>query len=526
MTKRNLEEDEISEDEVEINNNNNNKSINDKKKKKKVHKKAKTHQPLTKHLPSQHEKQSLPMGGGAKPTNIIPKKKIEIREISVNDIGSNDLSNSDHRVESDGVLQWLLSPIIIEDFYDQYFGLKDLVIKKKLQENPFKNFFSKDSIDKMLKNNHLKFSENIDVTNYVDGQRVTLNPEGRAYPSQVWKHYKEGCSVRLLNPQTFNNNVWKLCSSLQTHFQCGTLANVYLTPIGAQGFAPHFDDVDVFIIQLEGKKEWRLYNPISENQRLPKKSSENFSQDEIGEPYKTVMLEAGDVMYFPRGIIHQAVSPPDTHSLHITISTYQNNTWGDLIGKVLNRALEVAQEECIEFREGLPRDYNKFLGSIHSDKVGDERRMELLEKVNQLWEKLGQYMPVDIGADEMSVKYLQDCLPPVLNQHERKHSIEEESTSFKIQMDTRVRLIRQDSVRLVVEDVAIIFHNMDNTRIYHQTPDPGVIEFTLDCIDALEHIIDSYPSYVYVRDLPVDTDPQKLDIVNALYEKGLLMVDK
>jgi len=32
-----------------------------------------------------------------------------------------------------------------------------------------------------------------------------------------------------------------------------------LTPPGSQGFAPHFDDIEAFVIQLEGKKRWRLY---------------------------------------------------------------------------------------------------------------------------------------------------------------------------------------------------------------------------------------------------------------------------
>ena len=86
----------------------------------------------------------------------------------------------------------------------------------------------------------------------------------------------------------------------------------------------------------------------------------NFSQDEIGEPILDVILEAGDLLYFPRGTIHQvghavwhvnhclfsnsyvgvplfslqASTLPDAHSLHMTVSTCQMNTWGDLLEKV------------------------------------------------------------------------------------------------------------------------------------------------------------------------------------------------
>ncbi|GAM28910.1 hypothetical protein SAMD00019534_120860, partial [Acytostelium subglobosum LB1] len=507
------DEDEVSMDEQDT------QTQQIKKKKKQVKKKTKS-QPITK-VTGHSNAQTLP----SKPLQLVPKQKAPLSKINFMEIGQTNVANSDHRAEADGVVAWMLGNISLDEFYDDYFGVKHLVVKRG-DTNYYKGFFSKDSIDKMLRGNCLKFTENVDVTNYVDGERQTLNPDGRAYPATVWKHYKEGCSVRLLNPQTFNINVWRALASLQTHFQCGMGANVYLTPAGAQGFAPHYDDVDVFILQLEGKKIWRLYNPRSEQETLPKKSSENFDQDEIGEPIAEVTLEAGDMMYFPRGIIHQAYSPKDVHSLHITISTYMNNTWGDLIQKVLTRALDIANEEYVEFREGLPRDYTNYLGVMHSDKVGDERRKELLDKVGLLWERLGQCLPIDVGADLMAVKFLHDSLPAALTANEKKHSIEDESAAAELKIDSRVRLVRQDAIRIIHEDIAVCYHNMDNTRVYHQVgAEPGVIEFTLDCVDAIEHLIDSYPAYIYVRDLPAEGDSQKKDIVNALYEKGLIMLD-
>lgn len=60
----------------------------------------------------------------------------------------------------------------------------------------------------------------------------------------------------------------------------------------------------------------------------------NFSQSEIGKPMLEVVLEAGDLLYFPRGFIHQGDCLPDAHSLHITVSSYQKNSWGDLLAKV------------------------------------------------------------------------------------------------------------------------------------------------------------------------------------------------
>lgn len=107
-----------------------------------------------------------------------------------------------------------------------------------------------------------------------------------------------------------------------------------MTPAGTQGFAPHYDDIEAIVLQLEGKKRWRVYKPLNENEVLPRFSSSNYSQEDLSDPIIDVILEAGDLMYFPRGYIHQANACDDIHSLHITVSTYQKNTWGDFLAKV------------------------------------------------------------------------------------------------------------------------------------------------------------------------------------------------
>ena len=51
-------------------------------------------------------------------------------------------------------------------------------------------------------------------------------------------------------------------------------------------------------------------------------------------PVLECTLEPGDLLYMPRGFIHEASTKEDQHSLHITLSAAQKNTWGDLLQKV------------------------------------------------------------------------------------------------------------------------------------------------------------------------------------------------
>ena len=73
-------------------------------------------------------------------------------------------------------------------------------------------------------------------------------------------------------------------------------------------------------VQVEGTKRWRVYAPRSADEALPRFSSPNFAQEEIGEPVADLTLRPGELLYLPRGYIHQAESS-DSDSLHLTLST-------------------------------------------------------------------------------------------------------------------------------------------------------------------------------------------------------------
>ncbi len=61
------------------------------------------------------------------------------------------------------------------------------------------------------------------------------------------------------------------------------------------------------------------------------------------------------------GTIHQAEALPCEHSLHLTVSACQRNTWTDLLAVALPRALELAAEEMQALRHGLPGDLFDYL---------------------------------------------------------------------------------------------------------------------------------------------------------------------
>ncbi|XP_041469685.1 ribosomal oxygenase 1-like isoform X2 [Lytechinus variegatus] len=434
------------------------------------------------------------------------------------------------------VFAWLISPFKVEDYFKNIFERKPLFLKRH-NKNYFTDIFSSEELSDILKENDLQFTRNIDVTTYTNGKRETHNPTGRAQPQVVWDYYRNGCSVRILNPQTYSTRVCQLLAALQEFFGCFVGANIYLTPPGSQGFAPHYDDIEAFVLQLEGKKHWKLYNQRSPSEVLPRFSSSNFTDADIGEPILNTTLEAGDLLYFPRGVIHQASTPSETHSLHITISACQKNTWGDLMEHVLTRALHVVREENIEFRKSLPTDYLNYMGVAHQD-LDDDRRQPFMKKIGDLFSKLLKSSPVDAAVDQMSLEFFHTSLPPVLEEAEESCCVFGENASCKngqvsglveLSEDTQIRLLRRNILRLVPEDdKVLVYHSVENSRVYKEK-ELQFIEIPPEFAPAVEHLIHSYPDYIPVSTLGdqlEDTNGENadpVDLAQTLYENGLLM---
>ncbi|CAL9692691.1 unnamed protein product [Knipowitschia caucasica] len=432
------------------------------------------------------------------------------------------------------LFQWLISPIPAKAFFRETWEKKPIIVQR---QNPsyYKGLFSTAEFDRILRQEEVHYGVNLDVTSYTRGKRQTHNPPGRALPYSVWDFYDSGCSLRLLNPQAFSSSVWNVLSILQEHFGSMAGANVYLTPPGTQGFAPHYDDIEAFIVQLEGKKHWRVYRPRSEDEVLPVVSSPNFSQADIGEPILEVVLEAGDLLYFPRGFIHQGDCLPEHHSMHITISSYQKNSWGDLLLKMVPAALEIAMEEDVEYRQGLPLDYLSYMGVQNSDKEDDPRRGKFMSRVEGLMKKLAQYAPVDAAVDLKARSFMHDCLPPVLSPEEvactvlgapaRWHRGRTLEVGSPITAQTKIRLVRAACARLCSDgDVVSLYYTTNNSRVYHKD-ELKSLEVQVENTDAIEYIIHSYPKFVSVESVPMDSTEDKIALVESLFERGIIQTE-
>lgn len=246
-----------------------------------------------------------------------------------------------------------------------------------------------------------------------------------------------------------------------------------------------------------------------------------------------IVLESGDLLYMPRGTIHQGNCLEDAHSLHLTVSCHQLNTMGDFLEKLLPNALKIAMEEDVEFRKSLPTDYLNYLGVAHSQNESGRRRA-FMAKVQNLMGKLFDFANVDSAADEMGKKFMHVSLPPYLTSAEVNRTVQSGGERWnaskaravnrvEIDPDTEIRLIRAHCLRLVSEESAIkIYFNVENTREYEEI-EPQFLELDSDTAPAIEALIENYPNYTKVENLPIEELDLKMKVVQDLWEKKLLL---
>ncbi|XP_038191965.1 ribosomal oxygenase 1 [Arvicola amphibius] len=429
------------------------------------------------------------------------------------------------------LFEWLLAPLPPDHFYRRLWE-REAVLVRRQDPSYYGGLFSTADLDSMLRHEDVQFGQHLDAARYIDGRRETLNPPGRALPAAAWSLYQAGCSLRLLCPQAFSPTVWQFLAVLQEQFGSMAGSNVYLTPPNSQGFAPHYDDIEAFVLQLEGRKLWRVYRPRDPSEELALTSSPNFSQEDLGEPVLQTVLEPGDLLYFPRGFIHQAECQDGVHSLHLTLSTFQRNTWGDFLEAVLPLAVQAAIEENVEFRRGLPRDFMDYMGAQYSDSK-DPRRTAFMEKVRVLVARLGHFAPVDAVADQRAKDFIHDSLPPVLTDRERALSVhglpirweagEPVNVGAQLSTETEVHMLQDGIARLVGEGGRLfLYYTVENSRVYH-LEEPKCLEIYPQQADAMELLLRSYPEFVRVGDLPCDSVEDQLSLATMLYDKGLLL---
>ena len=275
-------------------------------------------------------------------------------------------------------LRELLYPINTDDFFENYWIQKILYIKG--QSDKFQDLFSWDRFNDLL-------DQNLSLLSY---PQISLARNGKSIPKvefttrsgnvlssrKIKKHCQEGSTLIVNSADRFTPSLKLLARTLRAELGEKTQINIYGSWTSTLGFKAHFDTHEVMILQIEGSKDWELYE--EHPSKLPKMSHHDRFDPTTSTPTK-ITITKGDFLYIPRGIWHSAKANNEP-SLHLTIGVPCRTEIHFL------RWLIEEMNENIEFRKNLPiafeEPHSKGYSPESMSKVANRLSDGLIEALN------------------------------------------------------------------------------------------------------------------------------------------------
>jgi ribosomal protein L16 Arg81 hydroxylase len=217
-------------------------------------------------------------------------------------------------------LAWLIQPLPVKPFLDEVWGVTHYHVERSCA-GYFDGLLHGPSVVDELLELYRTGPSGVGLVKGDEkhGSDTYRLADGSLDLVRVRNDFADGYTVVLDGVEQYVRAIATLTHSIEVELNFPTKVNAYVTPPGSQGFVAHYDEHDVLILQIQGSKVWHLYKgadipPHEMSRRVPVVTSSL--------PLPTdVRLEAGDVLYLPRGRVHAAEATSEP-SVHLTVGIH------------------------------------------------------------------------------------------------------------------------------------------------------------------------------------------------------------
>ncbi|ANH83906.1 cupin [Niabella ginsenosidivorans] len=317
----------------------------------------------------------------------------------------------------------IVTPYTVEDFFNAYHE-KDILHVQRNDKEHYSDILTSLEISDFLDRQDVFYPSLRIVKNgkEIPSGEYTLKGvpighhkrDGIINTEKAFALFNDGGTFVIQAGQRYFDHLSACCMELSRKFNAPVQANLYITPNRSQGFNPHWDTHDVFVLQISGTKTWHLYGFEKE---LPTKNQGFISKGYSKEPIQTIRLSPGDFLYVPRGYVHDAVAD-DGISSHITIGIL-SFTWIRYFAELFT---QLENEKA--FREAVP-----FWRDDLPDKIKEKTALlkGTIDKLN-----------VEDGIRKLTVQY-EKLQPQLLNRYfESLLNLDDLSSSSVISLNSTV----------------------------------------------------------------------------------------
>jgi len=406
------------------------------------------------------------------------------------------------RAIADETLENLLQPgMSTETFLNEYWEKKPAFISRNKPDD-FKDIFTVEDVSCAV-----EFASGSNVIYFKDRQ---LNHEYE----NIHLAFLHDVSIVINHLDKSWPDVMHYCHRLAPIFG-HMYANMYLTPAGNQTAPPHTDDRDVIIVQVFGHKHWKLWNnpqPLCYKEEQLGKGQPKLLAEDLGEPMISETLEQGDVLYMPRGYLHEATTS-DTTSLHITFAV---PTADFAMGHFISEMIDGLARKVPSLRNSIAPG---LLGCVPGDRAGASAASQ--EQCEEQFKTAVQTILENLDFDRAKKVFAGKMHYHNGQQHEAATNISQlvgQQGVSHLRLNTRVRKTEGIKVKKQGDDVVFAMSNGASARI---SSPPKVFVETLKKLGKVG--VDRNGTFA-IEDLPVDDPFTKLCVAEVFEQMRLFEV--
>ncbi|MGY1724164.1 cupin domain-containing protein [Blastococcus sp. SYSU DS0533] len=224
-----------------------------------------------------------------------------------------------------------------ERFAQEHWARRPLLTRAEDTGNSFTDLLDLPAVDELLSRRGLRtpFLRIAKDGAVVDAKRFTTSGGAGAEIADqvssdaVLRLFADGSTVVLQGLHRLWPPLIEFADQLAADLGHPTQVNAYITPPSSQGFSPHYDVHDVFVLQVAGEKHWTIHEPVLPDplrtQPWSDRSAEVAAAAERA-PVIDAVLRPGDALYLPRGFLHSAKALGEI-SAHLTVGIHSVTRW-------------------------------------------------------------------------------------------------------------------------------------------------------------------------------------------------------
>lgn len=245
----------------------------------------------------------------------------------------------------------LIAPVTEEEFRARYWEQKPLIVRRG-DQSYYGNLFTLEDFDEAITRSpsYVKINE---ATN--KGKGTTIKFSTAKGLEAMLADLRVGATIILENLHHQEPKLGLFCRLLGHELGHIFETNLYLTPPNGRSSVPHWDNTDVFIMQVVGSKHWR----IEQGRRIFPIRPYRMGDDvrAFRGDCTSLTLTQGDLLYIPRGFMHVAECGSEA-SLHISLGLVPV-----VLEELLHAIIKAAVQRDERLRIALPLGFMQGHGS-------------------------------------------------------------------------------------------------------------------------------------------------------------------